>query len=163
LARAAHAFAIAADDHFEIAVDERVLIEEPLAVDDESRVRVARQVLRPVIKADPGGRHRVGVDVVEQSIHAEVCHVQVDLAARLPLCLSARAVASQTPPLVVHAPVTGRVQSGVGLTQVHTKAANIRVAWLPFLAPLPYASFRTTYEGPNALVLTRTELPQRSR
>src|SRR5207237_9937220 len=71
------------DDYLEIAVDERVLIEEPLAVDDESRVRIASEVLRPVIEADPGGRHRVGVDVVEQNFDAEVLHLQVELAAKL--------------------------------------------------------------------------------
>src|SRR5437588_11836086 len=54
-----------------------------------------------------------------------------------------------------------RVQTNIGITQIHTKAANIRIAWLPLLAPLPYSYPRTTTEVPNALVLTRTEIPQR--
>src|SRR5690242_17324356 len=83
------------------------------------------------------------------------------LIALLLLIVSASAFALQTPPLVVQQPVTSRVQTNIGITQLHTKAANIRVAWLPLLAPLPYASFRTTEEIPNALVLTGTQIPQR--
>jgi hypothetical protein len=81
--------------------------------------------------------------------------------ALLLLISSASAFALQTPPLVIQQPVTSRVQTNLGITQVHTKAANIRVAWLPLLAPLPYASFRTTQEIPNALVLTGVQIPQR--
>ena len=66
-----------------------------------------------------------------------------------------------TPPLVMQAPVTSRVQTNIGVTQIHTKASNIRIAWLPFLAPLPYASFRPANEVPNALVLTGTQIPLR--
>ena len=77
------------------------------------------------------------------------------------LALSASAFALETTPLVVKAPVTSKVQTTVGMTRVHTKAANIRVAWLPFLAPLPYSYPRTTQEIPNALVLTGTQIPQR--
>src|SRR5205823_5993503 len=62
LARAADAFAVAADDDLEVAVDERVVLEEALAVDDESRVRVAGDVFRLVAETDPGRRHGVGVD-----------------------------------------------------------------------------------------------------
>jgi hypothetical protein len=77
------------------------------------------------------------------------------------LLLSASAFALETQPLVVQAPVTSKVQTTLGMTQLHTKAANIRVAWLPFLAPLPYSYPRMTQEMPNALVLTGNEIPQR--
>ena len=87
--------------------------------------------------------------------------MKTTLFALLLLISSASAFALQTPPLVVQQPVTSRVQTNIGITQVHTKAANIRIAWLPLLAPLPYASFRTTQEVPNALVLTGTQIPQR--
>jgi len=83
------------------------------------------------------------------------------LFALLLLISSASAFALQTPPLVVQRPVTSRVQTNIGITQVHTKAANIRIAWLPLLAPLPYSYPRTTQEVPNALVLTGTQIPQR--
>ncbi len=56
-----------------------------------------------------------------------------------------------------------RVEVDLGMTQIHTKAANIRIAWLPFLAPLPYSYVRTTMEVPNPLVLTSTAIPQRPR
>ena len=87
--------------------------------------------------------------------------MKTTLIALLLLLGSASAFALQTPPLVVQAPVTSKVQTNLGITQIHTKAANIRVAWLPLLAPLPYSFPRTTQEIPNALVLTGTEIPQR--
>jgi len=87
--------------------------------------------------------------------------MKTTLIALALLALSASAFALETTPLVVHAPVTSKVQTTAGMTQVHTKAANIRVAWLPFLAPLPYSYPRNTQEMPNALVLTGTEIPQR--
>jgi len=54
-----------------------------------------------------------------------------------------------------------RLEVDLGMTQIHTKAATIRIAWLPFLSPLPYSYPRTTMEVPNALVLTSTPIPQR--
>ncbi|HUJ13292.1 MAG TPA: hypothetical protein VL284_05810 [Thermoanaerobaculia bacterium] len=81
--------------------------------------------------------------------------------ALLLLISSASAFALETPPLLIQKPVTSRVQTNLGITQVHTKAANIRIAWLPLLAPLPYSYPRATQEIPNALVLTRTEIPER--
>lgn len=54
-----------------------------------------------------------------------------------------------------------RVQTTVGMTRIHTTAANIRVAWLPLLAPLPYSYPRTTQEVPDPLVMSGTEIPQR--
>ncbi len=88
--------------------------------------------------------------------------MKTTLIALLLLITSASAFALQSPTLVMNAPVTSRVQTNLGITQVHTKAANIRVAWLPFLAPLPYSYPRTTQEMPNALVLTGTQIPQRA-
>ena len=41
--------------------------------------------------------------------------------------------------LQVNLPQQSRVQTNLGITQIHSKAANIRIAWLPFLAPLPYS------------------------
>ena len=87
--------------------------------------------------------------------------MKTTLIALALLITSASAFALQTPPLLVSPPVTSRVQTNFGITQVHTKAANIRVAWLPLLAPLPYSYPRTTQEMPNALVLTGTQIPQR--
>jgi hypothetical protein len=66
--------------------------------------------------------------------------------------LSSATLCAQTPQ---------RVEVDLGMTQIHTKAANIRIAWLPFLAPLPYSYPRTTMEVPNALVLMSTPIPQR--
>ena len=76
---------------------------------------------------------------------------------------SASAFAQDQTPTVLHVnlPQQSQVQTNLGITQIHSKAANIRIAWLPFLAPLPYSYPRTTTEVPNALVLTRTEIPQR--
>ncbi len=52
-----------------------------------------------------------------------------------------------------------RVEVDIGMMQIHTHNANYRVAWLPFLAPLPYSYPRTTMEVPNPLVLTAAEMP----
>jgi len=82
------------------------------------------------------------------------------------LMISATAFAADQPTpaiLQVNPPVQSRVQTTIGMTQIHTNAANIRVAWLPLLAPLPYSYPRTTQEIPNALVLTGTQIPQRPR
>jgi hypothetical protein len=87
--------------------------------------------------------------------------MKTTLIALALLISSASAFALQTPPLLISPPVTSRVQTNFGITQVHTKAANIRIAWLPLLAPLPYSYPRTTQEIPNALVLTGTQIPQR--
>ena len=70
-------------DHFEVAVDQRVALEQPLAVDDQAGVGVARQILRPVREADPRRRHGIRVDVVEQLVDRQVAHAQIQLAAQL--------------------------------------------------------------------------------
>lgn len=54
-----------------------------------------------------------------------------------------------------------RVEVDFGMVQIHTHNANYRIAYLPFLAPLPYSYPRTTQEIPNALVLTGTQIPLR--
>ena len=58
-------------------------------------------------------------------------------------------------------PKQPRIELTPGMVQIHTHAANIRFAYLPLLAPLPYSYPRTTQQIPNALMLTRTELPYR--
>jgi hypothetical protein len=73
----------------------------------------------------------------------------------LTLLLSSATLRAQT--------TTFHVEVDLGMTQIHTKAANIRIAWLPFLAPLPYSYPRTTMEVPNPVVLTSTPIPQRPR
>ena len=44
---------------------------------------VERDVLRPVAEADPGGRHHVGVDVVEQLGRIDLGHAEVAPASEL--------------------------------------------------------------------------------
>jgi hypothetical protein len=80
------------------------------------------------------------------------------------LILAATAFAAEPAPAIlqIKPPEQSRVQTNIGITQIHTHAANIKVAWLPLLAPLPYSYPRTTQEIPNALVLTGTQIPQRS-
>jgi hypothetical protein len=90
-----------------------------------------------------------------------VTGMKTTLIALLLLAVSASAFALESSPIIIKSPVTSRVQTNVGVTQIHTKASNIRIAWLPLLAPLPYSYPRTTQEIPNALVLTGTEIPQR--
>lgn len=78
------------------------------------------------------------------------------------LCSAPAFAFNQTrPQFVFTPPQQSRVQTTLGMTRIHTKAANIRIAWLPFLAPLPYSYPRTTQEIPNPLVMTGTEIPQR--
>jgi hypothetical protein len=83
LARAADALLGARHDHLEVAVGEGVGRDEALAVDDQAGVRVARDRGRIEIEADPRRRHRVGVDVVEQVLGAQVAHAQRQLAGEL--------------------------------------------------------------------------------
>jgi len=47
----------------------------------------------------------------------------------------------------------------IGMLQIQTRNARFRLAWLPFLAPLPYSYPRTTQQVPNPLVLTGTDIP----
>jgi hypothetical protein len=83
LAGAAHPLAIAGDDHLEVAVDQGVALEQPLAVDDQPGVGVAGQVLGPVAEADPGRGHGVRVDVVQQVVDRQALHAEVQLAGKL--------------------------------------------------------------------------------
>ena len=85
--------------------------------------------------------------------------------ALLLLLSSATAFAvDQTPSILQIAPPQhSRVQTNLGITQIHSRAAEIRIAWLPLLAPPPYSYPRTTQEIPNALVLMGTQIPQRTR
>ena len=81
------------------------------------------------------------------------------------LMLTATAFAAEPNPTIlqIKPPEQSRVQTNIGITQIHSHAANIKVAWLPLLAPLPYSYPRTTQEIPNPLVLTGTQIPQRPR
>ena len=81
------------------------------------------------------------------------------------LMLTAAAVAAEPQPTIlqIQPPEQSRVQTNFGITQIHSHAADIKIAWLPLLAPLPYSYPRTTQEIPNALVLTGTQIPQRHR
>lgn len=81
------------------------------------------------------------------------------------LMLTASVFAAEPNPTIlqINPPEQSRVQTNFGVTQIHSHAANIKVAWLPLLAPLPYSYPRTTQEIPNALVLTGTQIPQRPR
>src|ERR1700730_13064362 len=79
------------------------------------------------------------------------------------LILSATPFAAEPAPRVLHVspPPRERIETDFGMRQIHTKASDIPIAWLPLLAPLPYSYPRTTQEIPNALVLMGTQIPQR--
>jgi hypothetical protein len=47
----------------------------------------------------------------------------------------------------------------IGMLQMSTRSTRYHLAWLPFLAPLPYSYPRHTMEVPNPLVLTGTDIP----
>lgn len=46
-----------------------------------------------------------------------------------------------------------------GMLQMTTRSTRYHLAWLPFLAPLPYSYPRHTMEVPNPFVLTGTDIP----
>ena len=81
---AADPLPVAGDDHLEATVPQGVPGEQPLAVDDQPGVGVPGDVLRPVAEADPGRGHGVRVDVVEEIVHPQVVHRQVELSGELP-------------------------------------------------------------------------------
>lgn len=76
LAARPRAFALAAYDGLEVAVRQRKGAKHPLAPVHEPRIGVDAHRLRTVIEAHPGGRHDVGVDVVEQVLDAEIGHAK---------------------------------------------------------------------------------------
>lgn len=68
----------------------------------------------------------------------------------------------QPPTLVVITPrETPRVDVEIGAAQINTHAAQIRVAYLPRLAPLPTTLPHSFAEMPNAFQLTGLSLPYR--
>ena len=79
----AGALALARDDDLEAAVDERVLLEHALAFVHEASIGVLCDFRRLVVEANPGRRHHVGVDVVEQILDGEVLHAQVEALVEL--------------------------------------------------------------------------------
>ena len=84
LPRAADALAKTRDDHFEVPVDEGIALEEALTVDDQAGISVSGQILGAVGEADPGRRHGVRVDVVEEIVDGQIRHAQIELALELP-------------------------------------------------------------------------------
>ena len=68
----------------------------------------------------------------------------------------------RTDPFVIITPrTTPRVDVEIGAAQITTGAAQIRVAYLPRLAPLPTTLPHSTAEMPNAFQLLGTSLPYR--
>jgi hypothetical protein len=76
---------------------------------------------------------------------------------------AAMAADSSTPPLVIIAPhAPQRVDVEIGAVELHTGAANVRVAYLPRLAPLPTTLPHSIAEMPNAFQLTGMSMPYRA-
>jgi hypothetical protein len=73
----------AGDDHFEVTADERAGREQPLAVDDQTCIRVLRDLVGVEVEAHPRRRHRIGVDVVEQVVRRHIAHPQRQRAREL--------------------------------------------------------------------------------
>lgn len=68
----------------------------------------------------------------------------------------------QTDPFIIITPKeTPRVDVEIGAAEIHTGAAQIRIAYLPRLAPLPGTLPRDIGRMPNAFELLRTPLPNR--
>jgi len=67
------------------------------------------------------------------------------------------------PPLIITAPQPPqRVDVEIGAVELHTGAANVRIAYLPRLAPLPTTLPHSIAEMPNAFQLTGMSLPYRA-
>lgn len=54
-----------------------------------------------------------------------------------------------------------RLDVEIGAVRLTTHSGRYTMAYLPFLAPLPGTSFRSSMVLPNALALTGTTIPQR--
>jgi hypothetical protein len=88
--------------------------------------------------------------------------------ALLTLLIGGAALAADPPqrtdPFVIITPKeTPRVDVEIGAAEIHTHAAQIRIAYLPRLAPLPGTLPRSLAEMPNAFQLLGTSLPQRRK
>lgn len=86
--------------------------------------------------------------------------------ALLTLLIGGAAMAADPPqrtdPFVIITPKeTPRVDVEIGAAEIHTHAAQIRIAYLPRLAPLPGTLPRSIAEMPNAFRLTGMSLPYR--
>jgi len=86
--------------------------------------------------------------------------------ALLTLLIGSAALAADEPtrpdPFVIITPkATPRVDVEIGAAQINTHAAQIRVAYLPRLAPLPSTLPHSIAEMPNAFQLTGLSLPYR--
>ena len=68
----------------------------------------------------------------------------------------------RTDPFVIITPKeTPRVDVEIGAAEIHTGAAQIRIAYLPRLAPLPGTLPRSIATMPNAFELLGMSLPYR--
>jgi len=88
--------------------------------------------------------------------------------ALLTLLIGGAALAADPPqrtdPFVIITPKeTPRVDVEIGAAEIHTHAAQIRIAYLPRLAPLPGTLPRSIATMPNAFELLGTSLPYRRR
>ncbi len=86
--------------------------------------------------------------------------------ALLTLLIGSAALAADPPkrtdPFVIITPKeTPRVDVEIGAAEIHTGAAQIRIAYLPRLAPLPGTLPRSIATMPNAFELLGTSIPQR--
>ena len=86
--------------------------------------------------------------------------------ALLILLIGSAALAADPPkrtdPFVIITPKeTPRVDVEIGAAEIHTHAAQIRIAYLPRLAPLAGTLPRSIATMPNAFELLGTSLPQR--
>lgn len=86
--------------------------------------------------------------------------------ALLTLLIGSAALAADSPqrtdPFVIITPKeTPRVDVEIGAAEIHTHAAQIRIAYLPRLAPLPGTLPRSIATMPNAFELLGTSLPYR--
>ena len=71
------------DDDFELASCQGVLFEQSLTTFDQPRVGILGDDGWIVVKAHPGRRHRIGVDVVEQVGDADVVHGEIQVTGEL--------------------------------------------------------------------------------
>jgi hypothetical protein len=84
--------------------------------------------------------------------------------ALLTLLIGSAALAADSPqrpdPFIIVTPrTTPRVDVEIGAAEIHTGAAQIRIAYLPRLAPLPATLPHSTAEMPNAFQLLNVSLP----
>ena len=78
LSAGAGALTVTRDDGLEVAVHQGTGVEHALAIlIEEAGIGIERDIGRAMPEADPGGSHDIGVDVIEQVVHGEVFHTQI--------------------------------------------------------------------------------------